>query len=97
MQRAKRLGCKPWQYTLSVKVFGIHDLPEVFDEAKLAVELHRGPKKAPIKSEAKTQKQWDARKWSDPALAVHVTLYQDSKKGTFLQKPFACVVAAFCI
>ena len=88
IQRARRLGCKPEAHTLFVKVFELHDLPEQFDEASLSVELHRGAKKAPIKSEARTQSQWVACRWSDPPLSTAITLYRDSKKG-FLQKPLS--------
>jgi hypothetical protein len=33
LAKARRFGCKPEQFTLSVLVLEVHDLPSAFDDA----------------------------------------------------------------
>jgi hypothetical protein len=79
----KRLNTKAVNSTISVNVLELRDLPDVYDDIPMIIELVRSAKNS-VKSLPRIPYDWLSRP-QDP-LTVPATLYRDSK-GTCLPKP----------
>lgn len=79
----RRLNCKAVNSTISVQILEVRDLPEVYDDIPMVIELVRSSKNS-VKSKALIPYDWVSRP-QDP-LSVSATLYRDPK-GTCLTKP----------
>lgn len=81
----RRLNCKAVNSTISVQVLEVRDLPDLYDDIPMIIELVRSSKNS-VKSKALIPYDWKARP-QDP-LSVTATLYRDPK-GICLTKSVA--------